>query len=341
MPMGPNGKKIRYGQMVAVLAVAAVCLLAGGCTSCGGGRGESWYGREVSGEQAAARHFPKVTVPDMVAAGPEAAEYAAEHWWDEFTDTSEVFFCDSAHVNGVPYAEVEQAFADYCPILESVSMTAARSRAEAFERHDPSSTVFETLADLAEKYFYDPNSPLRNEDFYLPFVKGLSEHEGFSRPQRDIYAYTAEMCALNSTGEKAADFEFSDRNGNVRTLWGIRAGYVLLFFSNPGCESCHGIIRALEESGEVRQLISEGRLAVVNIYVDEDIAAWLEYEDLYPDSWYNGYDPNLVIRTDMLYNVRAIPSLYILDKDKRVIMKDAPETKVLAFLKWLGNQCDS
>ena len=339
--------------MVAVLVVAAVCLLAGGCTSCGGGRGESGYGREVSGEQAAARHFPKVTVPDMVAAGPEAAEYAAEHWWDEFTDTSEVFtsevfFCDSAHVNGVPYAEVEQAFADYCPILESVSMTAARrsvsrlfSMAEAFERHDPSSTVFETLADLAEKYFYDPNSPLRNEDFYLPFVKGLSEHEGFSRPQRDIYAYTAEMCALNSTGEQAADFEFSDRRGNVRTLWGISAGYVLLFFSNPGCESCHGIIRALEESGEVRQLISEGSLAVVNIYIDDDIAAWLEYEDRYPDSWYNGYDPNLVIRTDMLYNVRAIPSLYILDKDKRVIMKDAPETKVLAFLRWLGDQCDS
>ena len=339
--------KIGYGQMVSSLFAAAVCLLVCGCASCGGSRGESGSGGEVSGGQAA-RHFPKVTVPDMIAAGPEAAEYAAEHWWDGFTDTSEVFFCDSAHVNGVPYAEVEQAFADYCPILESVSMTAARrsvsrlfSRAEAFERHDPSSTVFETLADLAEKYFYDPNSPLRNEDFYLPFVKGLSEHEGFSLPQRDIYAYTAEMCALNSTGDKAADFEFSDRRGNVRTLWGISAGYVLLFFSNPGCESCHGIIRALEESGEVRQLISEGSLVVVNIYIDDDIAAWLEYEDRYPDSWYNGYDPNLVIRTDMLYNVRAIPSLYILDKNKRVIMKDAPETKVLAFLRWLGDQCDS
>ena len=112
--------------MVAVLAVAAVCLLAGGCTSCGGGRGESRSGREVSGAQAVSRHFPKVTVPDMIASGPEAAEYAAEHWWDGFTDTSDTFFCDPAHVNGVPYAEVEQAFADYCPILESVSMTAAR-----------------------------------------------------------------------------------------------------------------------------------------------------------------------------------------------------------------------
>lgn len=335
--------------MLSVLAAAAVCLLAGGCTSCVGGRREAGGNKESSAGQAAAvRSFPKVTVPEIVTDMSEAVEYTAEHWWDEFTDTSEVFFCDSAHVNGVPYAEVEQAFADYCPILESVSMTAARrsvsrlfSRAEAFERHDPSSTVFETLADLAEKYFYDPNSPLRNEDFYLPFVKGLSEHEGFSRPQRDIYAYTAEMCALNSTGEKAADFEFSDRRGNLRNLWGISSGYVLLFFSNPGCESCLGILRALEESVEVRQLISEGSLAVVNIYIDNDIAAWLEYEDRYPDSWYNGYDPNLVIRTDMLYNVRAIPSLYILDKDKRVIMKDAPETKVLAFLRWLGNQCDS
>ena len=159
--------KIGYGQMVSSLFAAAVCLLVCGCASCGGGRGESGSGGEVSGGQAA-RHFPKVTVPDMIAAGPEAAEYVAEHWWDGFTDTSEVFFCDSAHVNGVPYAEVEQAFADYCPILESVSMKAARrsvsrlfSRAEAFERHDSSSTVFETLADLAEKYFYDPNSPLR------------------------------------------------------------------------------------------------------------------------------------------------------------------------------------
>ena len=55
---------------------------------------------------------------------------------------------------------------------------------------------------------------------------------------------------------------------------------------------------------------------------------------VYPDEWYNGYDPNLVIRNDMLYNIRAIPSLYLLDEDKRVILKDAPQETVFA---WLAN----
>ena len=44
---------------------------------------------------------------------------------------------------------------------------------------------------------------------------------------------------------------------------------------------------------------------------------------------YNGYDPDYAIRTDRLYDVRAIPSLYLLDSEKTVLMKDAPTEKVL------------
>ena len=84
------------------------------------------------------------------------------------------------------------------------------------------------------------------------------------------------------------------------------------------------------------RLISERKLAVVNIYIDEDIASWYSYMPIYPDNWYNGYDPNLIIRTDLLYNVRAIPSLYLLDRDKRVIMKDAPEPRVLSYIASLA-----
>ena len=53
---------------------------------------------------------------------------------------------------------------------------------------------------------------------------------------------------------------------------------------------------------------------------------------IYPEEWYNGFDPDSVIRTDVLYNVRAIPSLYILDKDKTVVMKDAVTEKVMSFI---------
>ena len=88
----------------------------------------------------------------------------------------------------------------------------------------------------------------------------------------------------------------------------------------------------LSEQISVSSLIESGRLAVLNIYIDEDLAAWYEYMFIYPEDWYNGYDPNGIIRTDTLYNVRAIPSLYILDQDKTVIMKDAPDQRVFSFL---------
>ena len=73
-------------------------------------------------------------------------------------------------------------------------------------------------------------------------------------------------------------------------------------------------------------------MKVLNIYIDEDLEAWRSYMPIYPDIWYNGFDPDLAIRSEMIYNVRAIPSLYLLDKDKKVIMKDAPEARVFDFL---------
>ena len=73
-------------------------------------------------------------------------------------------------------------------------------------------------------------------------------------------------------------------------------------------------------------------LAVVNVYIDEDIQAWRSYMPVYPEEWYNGFDPDFVLRNDEIYNVRAIPSLYLLDEEKRVILKDAPENKLFNYL---------
>ena len=75
-----------------------------------------------------------------------------------------------------------------------------------------------------------------------------------------------------------------------------------------------------------------GRLAIVNVYIDDDLNAWRQHLPGFPRNWYNGYDTDHVIRRDLIYNIRGIPSLYILDKDKRVVMKDAPEENVLRFL---------
>ena len=49
---------------------------------------------------------------------------------------------------------------------------------------------------------------------------------------------------------------------------------------------------------------------------------------IYPKEWLNGYDAAHILRQDQLYCIRAIPSLYLLDAEKRILLKDAPLDRV-------------
>ena len=293
-------------------------------------------------EQFSALPFPDVVVPAMIQDRHEAAEYLAEHWWDGLTDPHRSFPCDSTMISGVLRGDVEQKFANWTVVLDAVEHDVAVKavnrlfeRALSCERQDTSSNVFEEMTSIVQKYLYDPNSPMRNEDFYAPYVTRLSQCEFVDEGMRQAYAFDAKMCSLNKVGTKASDFWFSDVRGVMTRLYDIEAEYVLLFFSNPGCTACMDIINSLKSFPQVTNGIESGSLAVLNIYIDEDLKAWKEYMPIYPKEWYNGYDPYYLIRTDVLYNVRAIPSLYLLDKDKKVIMKDVAESRIFEWLNTL------
>ncbi len=283
--------------------------------------------------------FPAATIQGMITDQNEAVEYLSLHYWDGITETERTYPSDSLIVSGVRMSDVEQKFADWTSVLsmatpQVVEKSVARlyDRALACERKNPSSNVFETFCDLTYKYLYDPNSPMRNEDIYYHFVKRLASYEGISQEMRDKYAYDAKMCSLNKVGTVAADFRFADKNGKIRTLHSIEAPVTLLFFSNPGCTMCYDIIQTLSGSEAISERIAAGQLAVLNIYIDEDLEGWRSYMPIYPENWYNGFDPDLVIRTENLYNVRAIPSLYLLDENKKVLFKDVPEQTLFRVL---------
>ena len=306
-------------------AVSAVLIVAG----CG----------QRKAEQFQALPFPDVLPPAMMEDPQDRAEYMAQNMWNSLTDPSRTYPCDSLLVSGVRRADVEQKFANWTQVLGMSSRPVAEKsvsrlfdRALACEKKDTSSNVFETFASLVDKYLFDPNSPLRDEDLYGAYASRLAAYEGYTEVQKEKYARDARLCALNKVGTKAADFRFADRRGKIRTLYGVEAPYTLLFFSNPGCEACMSIINVLKEDPQISSMISSGRLKVLNIYIDEDLDAWRSYMPIYPDEWYNGFDPDFVIRNETLYNVRAIPSLYLLDSDKTVLLKDAPENRMFEYL---------
>lgn len=283
--------------------------------------------------------FPEVTIPGMISDIQDRADWLASNYWNRFTDVERIYPSDSLLVSGVRRSDVEQKFSNWVSVLEIVHRSTAEKAVVMLcdkviecEKRNESSEVLEVITELMEKYLYDPNSPFRNEDHYGAYIGRLAGWEGIDPEIRGKYAYQAEKCALNKVGTKAADFRFADRYGKTRNLYGIKAPLTLLFFSNPGCEACMNIINVLKNDLRISEMIVSGRLAVLNIYIDEDLAAWRSYMQIYPDEWYNGFDPDLAIRTETLYDVRAIPSLYLLDEEKTVIMKDAPENRVFEFL---------
>ena len=290
-------------------------------------------------ERFSALPFPDVTPPAMMQDQGQIAEYMVLHWWDGITDPSRAYPCDTLLVSGVRIGDVEQKMANWTNILGMVDMSVAAKainrlydRAAACEKKDTSSNVFETFEGLIEKYLYDPNSPLRNEDHYALYAARLASSDLVEPVMQEKYARNVRLSSLNRVGTKAADFRFVDKRGRMFTLYGIKAELTLLFFSNPGCTACKQIIDVLNNDPVISGLIAGGTMKVLNIYIDEDIEAWRSYMPIYPETWYNGFDPDLVIRGETLYNVRAIPSLYLLDRDKKVIMKDAPEGRVFNWL---------
>lgn len=312
-----------------ILVASAVTLVA----ACNGGNDNK--------EKAESKTlpFPDVQVPAMVNDQRQAVEYMALNYWKGFTEPSRSGRCDSLYVSGVDKGTVEQKFADWTYILDNVSLDVALKsvsnlygRILACEKANPYSNVFESLVSIAEKYLYDPNSPLRNEEYYLPFVSGYATYEGLSDVERQKYERDARLCALNRIGTKAADFRFCDRKGTIRNMHDIDAELTLMFFSNPGCNACMEIINALGEDPLISFLIDNGIMKVLNIYIDEDIQAWRSYMPIYPENWYNGFDPDFAVRNNEIYSVRAIPSLYLLDKEKNVLLKDVPENVLFNYL---------
>lgn len=278
-----------------------------------------------------ATSFPYPEPPAMVTDPTQRASYAVLHFWDKY------FEAPSRYSEGL----TEQAFANYVTLLQLAPLASAAraqdtllSRAERSEAaRDTASRMLERILMLEEKYLYDVNSPFRNEEFYLPVLRHILAWPDIQPETRARAQHDLPLFSLNRLGEVAADFTYALRNGRTGTLHGIQADRILMFFSNPGCENCKEIIEALSNSMAVQAQLQDGTLKVLNVYPDEDLSEWFAYMSHYPKSWINAFDAECIIRGDTIYSLRAIPSLYLLDAEKRVICKDAPLEEILRRLE--------
>ena len=316
--------------------VLIILLVAAILTSCGGGK---------AGDGTSARSFPYVEIPAMITSQDQALEYAARHYWDGFFSAEPQFRGDTSLVAGIRDAEFQEAFGKYVKLLSVIPTIKALqaqdtllARAERAQIAFPDGNLLQNFIDISDLYLFDPNSPLRSEEMYIPVLEKTISSPLTQQAAKDRALHNLPLCSLNRLGTVAADFRYTLKNGRSAMMHSINAPYLLMFFSNPGCQNCKEIIDALSNSLRVKKMMGEGQLVVLNVYPDEDLTAWMDYMPVYPTDWINAFDNEGVLRNDSIYWLRAIPSLYLLDAEKRVICKDAPLDVLLELLEEIAGE---
>ena len=243
---------------------------------------------------------------------------AIDRYWDGFD-----FECGE-RVAEYDTVQVMQVFADY---VSYISVGAERERRDSLLRGlvlraEKSRPVLDFFAYVAEGVLHDPNSPLRNDELYIPILEVLVESPLYDEYDRIAPAYDLELARENRIGEVANDIAYTLVNGKRGRLHDIDSYYVILMFSNPGCPMCREIIEQISSSPLLNEMMENDLIEVLSVYPDEDLEAWRDHLGEMPRRWINGYDDGMKISEERSYNLQAIPSLYLLDGEKRVIIKD-------------------
>ena len=296
-----------------VLILAAVSLAA-----CGG------RASRRPAAQAAAE-TPAVFLPAIAPAElspEERVEWLRWHYWDNFD------FADTTFLRRADTLQMVEAYARYVQLL-FVAPTDGAPVDSLMRRASASRPMLDYFALLADYVLHDPNSPLRNDEFYIPVLRAQLASPWYDEYERLAPEYNLNLASQNRIGHPANDFRYTLASGATGTLYGIRAEYVLLFINNPGCPMCREIREAVSSSPMLTEMIERGRLRVLALYPDEELDEWRAYRDEIPPSWINAYDDGCVLREKGLYDLSAIPSLYLFDAQKRVLVKDATDVALI------------
>lgn len=184
--------------------------------------------------------------------------------------------------------------------------------------------AYRQLDMLAQEILADTLSPRHNILLHSIFTKTLNLTFYADMAQRNGNTYMEKNLRKNMPGMLAADFAFIDRNGKRHTLHNEKAVYMVLFFYDPDCHVCHDIARQLAEQ---KCFTDNSNIKVIAIYTDNETERWKAHASGFPKTWTDGYSPNGEMAEKQIFYLPVIPSLYLLDADKRVLLRDvSPET---------------
>ena len=177
---------------------------------------------------------------------------------------------------------------------------------------------------LMDDYLYNPNSPYYNETLYAAYLRRMLQSTALDEARKSSLKFKLELISRNNVGKAATDLTYYLADEECRTLrtTTVQGDKLLLEFYDPECPSCHEELKAMMADRALADAVDTGTLTVLAVYTEGNDEVWRKALTDMPRSWLIGNDRQQV-KDCALYDLKAMPSLNLLDKDKTVLLKDA------------------
>lgn len=270
---------------------------------------------------AVGQEFPYPALPDSLRTPEERMDFLLGNYWSRFD------FNDTTATN----CQVgEQGFSDFIYTLGYADEKQKERAAADFVRRAFATEWGARHYDhLMEHYLFNPNSPLRNDLVYAALLREIVDGcHTCDGAMQERNRFRLSQVSKNQVGTVATDFAYRTRQGAEGRMHEHESDWLLLVFHDPDCENCERILPQLM----LEPVLRDSRVQVLAIYGDSDYESWKRKTYAMPSNWTDAYSPDGEIHSKTLYYLPATPSLYLLDKKKQVVLKDASPEVVLKML---------
>ncbi len=133
----------------------------------------------------------------------------------------------------------------------------------------------------------------------------------------------------NLIGKKAENIVMDSYKGIFVSLYDVEKEFTILYFWEPDCGHCKEATPKLKAYYDKSKDYS---LEVFTVCTTTDKAKWTKYIEDNKLTWINGWDPQRSSHFDFYYNVQSTPTVYILDKNKKIIAKKLSVEEIGPFI---------
>ena len=157
--------------------------------------------------------------------------------------------------------------------------------------------------------------------------KGVSNW--LNEKQLTAISNKAYMVMSNLIGEKAADLDMVDSTGKPTPLYGVNAEFTVVCFWDPTCSHCREEVPKLDSLYQAKW--KQQGVKIYGVLSENEKVKWIQFikENNLKD-WIHVYQTEETKKTiadsqkpgyKQLYDITQTPTLYLLDKEKRIIAK--------------------